>query len=230
MVPAIIQARMSSSRLPGKVLRTLGNDSVLGHVIRHVCRAGLQPVVCTSDLPSDDAISEHCSSREVVCVRGPLEDVVQRFALTLQHPDVVAADWFYRVTADCPLLSATLCDILWQSRDAETDFLGIDQTSVPAGISAELIRRSSFERFANSELTKAEREHVTLFMYEHPDLFKCRRMTPPLSLANPNLRLTLDTADDYALLSKLFQSNPKLTAQDAIQLVQATQREQPHVL
>lgn len=230
MIPAIIQARMSSSRLPGKVLRLLGGATVLSHVVRHVSRAGAQPVVCTSKLASDDPIEAHCNERGIVCIRGPLDDVVQRFSIALEHPEVVQGDWFYRVTADCPLLSATLCQELWRARAEDLDFIGIDQSAVPTGVSAELIRRSSFEDVAKRDLTPQQREHVTVAMYEDPDAFTCQRLQPPPAYFAPNLRLTLDTVDDFALLSRLFDKNPNLTATEAIEALNAELNGHSHAL
>jgi len=218
--PAIIQARMSSSRLPGKVLRPLGGAPVLAHVCRAAAAFDAQPVVCTSDLASDDPIVEFCQDNQIVCVRGPLDDVLERFRLALMDARVVESEWFFRVTADCPLLSATLAQALWEAKEDGDAFLGVEQDQLPYGLSAELIARKPFLEMARKELGPSEREHVTMHMYKNPAEYRCRRLSPPAALQHPSLRLTLDYPEDYALLASLFERDPGLTAEGAIAALQ----------
>jgi spore coat polysaccharide biosynthesis protein SpsF len=218
--PALIQARMTSTRLPGKSLLPLGNDLVLGQVIRRASAFSTSVAVLTSADPSDDPIARFCARRGVPCIRGPLEDVLGRYLLALTDSRIPASPWLWRITADCPLLSpqlAHLCAAVAESGAGDRlDFIGVDQGTAASGISAELIRRDALTVCGAEAKARREREHVTLFMYEHPELFSCLRIAPPAELAHPEVRLTLDTRTDYVRLAALFAGNPELDAGAAI--------------
>jgi spore coat polysaccharide biosynthesis protein SpsF len=214
--PALIQARMSSSRLPGKSLLALGDDVVLGHVVRRTSVFASTVVVCTSADRSDDAIALFCSARGIPCVRGPLDDVLGRYVMALGDRRVPHSEWLWRVTADCPLVSPRLAQQVIAAADDDVDFVGVDQSLVPSGISAELVRRDALLCAAVEASARREREHVTLYLYEHPETFTCRRVAPPPELGHSSLRLTLDTREDYARLWCLFAGDPALDAERAI--------------
>ena len=213
---ALVQARLSSSRLPGKVLLPLGDGVVLDQVVARCRQFADQVVVCTSDDPSDDAIEQHCDRDGVLCVRGPLDDVFARFRGALADPRVAASDWFYRVTADCPLVSAELAQALAANATDEDDYLGIDSATAPLGTAVELVRRSAFEAIDLDDLDGPEREHVTLRLHENPDRYRCRRIAAPASHGAPELRLTLDYRADYAVLRELFAAVVDIDAAGAI--------------
>jgi spore coat polysaccharide biosynthesis protein SpsF len=211
----LIQARMSSTRLPGKVLRAHRGSTVLERVVRLTQSFTCQAVVCTSTDVSDDPIEAHCRQLEVACVRGPLDDVFRRFALALVSPAVRHTPWFFRITADCPLLSAALGRALLAARTGDVDYLWFDDALLPRGISSELVRRAAFESIDASAIDAAEREHVTVGLRER-SCFRSVKVPVPDALLHPGLRLTLDYPEDEALLQALWAVDDQLSAEQAV--------------
>ena len=169
---AIVQARMGSRRLPGKVLALLGGSPVIWHVITRAAQGRTvdQVVVATSDQPGDDQISGWCEAEGLRCVRGPEADVLSRYALAAEAS---AADVVVRVTADCPLLSPAVLDLVVDARAAA----GADYASntlargFPHGLDVECLTRAALDSAAAEALDPEEREHVTPFVYNRPDRF-----------------------------------------------------------
>lgn len=202
VVNAVIQARSSSTRLPGKVLRPLAGRSVLGWVVRAAAAApGVdQVIVATSSDPSDDAVALEATRCGAAVVRGPLDDVLGRFAVALrEHP----ADAVIRLTADCPLLDPALIGqlaTLWRAQPT-LDYLSTTLVrTLPRGFDAELVRADVLaEQVASA--TGADREHVTSGIYSQPLQYSCTGVvvSPPAD----DLRVTLDTAEDWALLTAI---------------------------
>jgi spore coat polysaccharide biosynthesis protein SpsF len=214
---SLVQARLSSSRLPGKVLLPLGGTSVLGEVVARIERISDQIVVCTSTNPSDDPLEAWCRGAGLLCVRGPLDDVLSRFQLALRHPEVGPGEWFLRVTADCPLLSVELGRMLVEAASPEWDYLSVPANLLPRGLALEVVRRSTFEALDPNLLDGPEREHVTLHLYEREGRYRVRYLEPPPELHHPGLRLTVDYPEDYELIRRLFADEPEVTAERAVQ-------------
>jgi spore coat polysaccharide biosynthesis protein SpsF len=195
----IIQARMGSTRLPGKVLRRLGGHTVLARVVRAARASGVLDdlVVATTVEPVDDAVEAACAAIGVACHRGPADDVLTRFVQVL---DVYRSDTVLRFTADCPLLDP--CLIALAARifaTAGVDYLTTSITrTLPRGLDVE-VARSPALRAIDALATEHHRVHVTSYLYTHPDEFAVLGLTlqPDLS----HLRLTLDTEDDWKLLT-----------------------------
>jgi len=201
---SIIQARMSSSRLPGKVLLPLGTVTVLDQVVRRAEQFSAQVVVCTSVDSEDDPIAAHCASHGVLCVRGSLDNVFQRYRDVLLHDDVLETSWFARVTADSPLVSPTLARTLCVEAVQGLDYVAVQYDRTPLGVAVELIRRSAFLSIDPETLDRPEREHVTVRLYEDSARYQSVRVVPPVELQAPECRLTLDYSEDYELLQQLF--------------------------
>jgi spore coat polysaccharide biosynthesis protein SpsF len=215
-IVSLIQTRMSSTRLPGKALLPLGGATVLDQVVRRAETWSKQVVVCTSVDETDDPIESHCRETGMLCVRGSLGDVFDRFRATLAHPRVENTEWFARITGDCPLISMELAQQLLDSRAENLDYVCVPQTDLPRGISIEVVRRSTFESIDHSTLDTAEKEHVTLHLYEKKGRYSCLWLDPPEAVKHPELRLTLDFAEDYTLIKALFDWDPDLSAETAI--------------
>jgi spore coat polysaccharide biosynthesis protein SpsF len=198
-VNAVIQARLSSTRLPGKVLRSLGDRSVLAWVIRaaqHV-PAFDQVIVATSEAADDDLVADEATRAGVSVVRGPLDDVLSRFELAAQqHP----CDAVVRLTADCPLHDPALLAQVVGVWRADPDLHYVSNTLVrrlPRGLDAELVRRDVLaEQYRNA--TGAHREHVTSAIYTQPELYRCAGVV--IGEDHSDLRVTLDTPEDATLL------------------------------
>lgn len=207
-VAAIIQARMGSTRLPGKVLRLLGNTTVLGHVVRRVQRASNVDavVVATTNSNRDDAIIEEARRLGAGVYRGSEDDVLSRYRHAAQQ---VAADVVVRVTADCPLLDPEVLQgmvarfLEQRRRGARVDYLSNTlERTFPRGLDVEVFTYEALARADAEARDAAEREHVTPYLYRHPELFRIEQYRGGLDRSD--LRLTLDTPEDWALLEAVF--------------------------
>lgn len=203
---AIIQARMSSERLPGKVLMPLGDKPVLAHVIRRLRRAARldQVIVATSDRPDDDPVLDLATAEDCTVYRGSLGDVLARFAgaAALAEADVIV-----RVTADCPLICPEVIDAMLNRYRSAVDGKPCVVTNArirtfPRGLDAEVFSRAALD-VANREARQPhQREHVTPYLYEHPGSFSILDYTQERDAAQ--CRWTLDTAEDYRMLQAFF--------------------------
>ncbi len=201
---AVVQARMTSSRLPGKVLEDLGGAPVLQRVIERLslCAQLAGIVVATSDHASDDPVAELARSLGMVVVRGPLHDVLARYRVAL---DARPCDAVVRITADCPLIDPSVVDrVVWAWRADEVDYAAniIEPRTFPKGMDVEVVSSPAL-RAADDEATDAyDREHVTPFVRSRPERFPQSAVThdPPRA----DVRLTLDTLDDLALMRELI--------------------------
>lgn len=199
-VVAVVQARMTSSRLPGKVLEDLGGEPVLRRVLGRLAGAVevQEVVVATSDDPSDDAVA---AAAGVAVVRGPLEDVLERYRLAVAaHP----CDAVVRVTADCPLIDPAVVDAVvrrWREGDEAYVANVIEPRTFPQGMDTEVVSADALAAAAAEATDPHDREHVTPFVRDRPERFPqaAVRRDPPAS----HLRLTLDTPEDLRALRDL---------------------------
>ena len=207
---AVVQARMGSTRLPGKVLKPLAGRPVLDHVVTRVSAAGRigEVLVATSDLPGDDAVADYCRERGWACVRGSATDVLSRYALAVRDSE---AEVVARVTSDCPLFSPLILDDMLAAFDPDRmDYMSTNwpQRSFPVGLDCELMRRDALLAAAETATDPYDREHVTPFFYRNPDRFRLagHRCARPLA----HLSITLDTPEDYDRLMAFFEAHPEL--------------------
>jgi spore coat polysaccharide biosynthesis protein SpsF len=190
---------MSSTRLPGKVLRPLGARSVLAWVVRAAARAPAfdQVIVATSEAADDDPVAAEAERAGAEVVRGPLDDVLGRFELAAErHP----CDAVVRLTADCPLHDPALLAQVAGVWRADPDLHYVSNVLVrrlPRGFDAELVRRDVLaEQYRTA--TGTHREHVTSGIHTSPEVYRCAGVLPGED--NSDLRVTLDTAEDAELL------------------------------
>jgi spore coat polysaccharide biosynthesis protein SpsF len=203
----IIQARMGSTRLPGKVLMPLAGKPALEHVVERV-RAAREVdgfVIATSTLPTDNAVAEYCAAHSWPCVRGSEDDVLARFVTALErHP----AEIVVRITGDCPLTDPAMIDQLVGA--LKNDPRGLDYISntqaprkIPHGLDVEVMRADALLCAGREAAAREEREHVTPYLYRNPALYTLGRIDLPVDLSAH--RWTLDTPDDQALLERVLQ-------------------------
>jgi spore coat polysaccharide biosynthesis protein SpsF len=204
MILAILQARMSSTRLPGKVLRPILGRPMLDWQIDRIKRSKAidRLVVATSQEPSDDAIQSFCDARGVPCYRGALHDVLARF-----HGAVGAfgpAEHVIRLTADCPLIDWTVIDAAVALQRSEgSDLAGnVINRSYPDGLDVEVVSASALDRAHREATNPGHREHVTQYIYHHPETFRLAHLTQAPDLAA--LRWTVDTPADFEMVEKVF--------------------------
>jgi spore coat polysaccharide biosynthesis protein SpsF len=202
-VNTVIQARLSSTRLPGKVLRPLGGRTVLSWVIRAAASThNVDTVIlATSSAPDDDPVAEEAERCGAAVVRGPLDDVLARYLQAVsEHP----CDAVVRLTADCPLHDpALIAQVvgMWRA-DPTLDYVSnILTRRFPRGFDTELVRVPVLEDQARIP-TGPHREHVTPNIYTQPDLYRCGGVLGGVD--NSDLRVTLDTPEDATLLESVI--------------------------
>lgn len=202
----IAQARMSSTRLPGKTLAEFGGRPMIDVVVRRARRAALadEVVVATTDDTSDDVLAAHLQAQGVPFVRGSLDDVLSRYELAARTFD---AETVVRITCDCPFIDpAVIDDVIAAFRRApEVDYCGNTlRRTYPLGLDTEVFSRAALERAAAESSAPAEREHVTPYLYQHPELFRLRNVEAPQRATWPDLRLTVDEPADLALMREIL--------------------------
>jgi spore coat polysaccharide biosynthesis protein SpsF len=203
----IVQARMTSQRLPGKVLRPLAGRPLLGHLCDSLLQAiePAQLVVATSSDPSDDPIEEFCRRSGLSSFRGDLNNVASRFLEIIQTRRPVS---FARVSADSPLLDyRALLKGVQEFEHGEFDLVStVGGGGFPSGMNIEIIRAASFVQ-AYPRFRKPEHfEHVTRFFYERPDEFKIRTLfsSLPAQEDGRSYKFSVDTPEDWSRMEKLF--------------------------
>jgi spore coat polysaccharide biosynthesis protein SpsF len=198
----VIQARFSSARLPGKVLRPLAGKPMLGWVIDRLRAAQrvTRIVVATSTEASDDPVAAYCGQEGVDCFRGSLHDVAGRLA--------AAADWanaeaFVRVSGDSPLMLPSIVDAVIEAFDnAKPDLAtNVQRRTFPKGLSAEAVALAGLRR-ARALLQPGEEEHVTGPFYRCPEQFRIVNLISGHDWGA--LQLSVDTADDFALVERML--------------------------
>lgn len=207
-IVAIIQARMGSSRLPGKILMPLAGRPVLRHVIERARLSGVfaSVVVATTDRNIDDEVALLAEDWGALAVRGDEADVLSRFGLAAEAS---SADAIMRITADCPLIDPDVLAAMVSRFVTEQplDLLSncISRT-FPRGLDAELFTRAALDNMLTDASTEAQREHVTPYLYANPQLFRVAEFFNESNASH--LRLTLDTPEDFDLLDRVFASVP----------------------
>lgn len=207
MLVAFVQARMSSSRLPGKVLMDLAEVPVLQRVVEAVSAApGVdRTAVLTSEDPSDNPIAEWCALAGVTCHRGPLKDVLSRFAMAARAEGLVDTDGVLRITADCPLLDSTVCAMvvrLWRNTAADYAH-NISPRSWPDGLDCEVFSAAALYCAAEEATSTFDREHVGPFIMRNRHRFAQVNLTCPFGQYG-HLRWTLDTQADKEFIERLL--------------------------
>ncbi|GFK94860.1 3-aminobutyryl-CoA aminotransferase [Fundidesulfovibrio magnetotacticus] len=200
---AVVQARMGSTRLPGKVLADIEGRPMLWRVVSRAARARLvdKVVVATSTDASDDPVAAFCLDEGIACHRGPLHDVLARFHGAAQTH---AAHTVVRITADCPLLDPDVLDaVVALFRDTGCDYASnVERPSYPDGLDVEVMSAKALERAFTSADKPSEREHVTPWLRTRPDVARAS-LTHPQDLSG--LRFTVDDARDLAFVREVYR-------------------------
>ncbi|HWR41103.1 MAG TPA: glycosyltransferase family protein [Patescibacteria group bacterium] len=202
-VVAVIQARMSSSRLPGKVLQPILGRPMLDWMIERVKRSRNidQLVLATSREESDNPLAEYCQDKGIECFRGSLDDVLDRFyQAALQY----RADHIVRLTADCPLLDPALLDqVIALHLDGSYDIScsGACDT-FPDGMDVSVVTFAALARTWQEAVLPSEREHVTSYMFNHPERYLLGVVHHTEKLGH--WRWSVDEPEDFDLVSRIF--------------------------
>jgi spore coat polysaccharide biosynthesis protein SpsF len=221
MIAAILQGRMSSSRLPGKVLAPVLGRPMIARQLERL--AGSQRIdrliLATSVEPSDDPLAKAVADLGVQVVRGPLDDVLGRFLMALDT--LPRADVVLRLTADCPLADWRIIDqLIGRLEDTGADYANMAMPrTYPHGLDAEAMRPAALRRAGREAATAHDREHVTPYLYATPGRFQtaCLTRDPPLD----HLRWTVDYPEDLEFVRHVYETLYAANADFALEDVAA---------
>jgi spore coat polysaccharide biosynthesis protein SpsF len=202
-VLCVTQARIGSTRLPGKVLLPLRGEPMLWWHLTRLQRAQSldRIIVATTDEPGADAITDIAATLGIDAIIGPVADVLGRFDLAVSGSD---AGIIVRVTSDCPLIDPTLIDWSVESfRSAELGYLALDVSRFPRGLDCEVMTRAAFAEAVALATDPADREHVTPYIRRHSDRFPARYLAPP-SPIEPD-HWCVDTPEDFAYMTRIIE-------------------------
>ena len=231
-VGAIIQARIGSERLPGKVLFELGKETVLSSVIKRLKKVeGLDIiVVATTTLEQDDSIVKEVQKyKDVKLYRGSSDDVLNRYA---EAATSFGIDIIIRITADCPFLDPVLISQGLKSFFSERLDLvtnagpDLSKRSFPRGLDFEIFRADELIRISNKNVSKHDREHVTAYFYKNQYDIKYEVFEVDLSY----IRITLDTEEDYLLLKEVHKNLHSLDREFGLNDIQTLFSNKPELL
>jgi spore coat polysaccharide biosynthesis protein SpsF len=209
----VVQARMGSTRLPGKVLKDIAGRPMLSYQmerLRRVKRAE-RIVVATTDQPADDAVERFCRKEKIACVRGSEDDVLARYHLAIER---FPTDVVVRITADCPLIDPAIVDeaIAAYEPDYVSNMLEI---TYPYGMAVEVFSAQALREAHREAKDPAEREHVTPFIWRRPQRYRLKSLTMTPNLSHH--RWTVDTPEDFELVSRLLKTlKPNFRLQDVL--------------
>ena len=202
--PAIVQARLGSHRLPGKVLREAEGKTVLMHVVDRLRQSKLSDiVVAISNEKSDDALAEYCLRHGLVHHRGPLNDVAARFAEVIERFRFRS---FARICADSPLLDPRVVDEALRMFEggAYEIVTNVLNRSFPNGQSVEVFDAGTFLKGQRRITDPADKEHVTSFFYKNAAQFKIGSFSADQDYSN--VRLCVDTPEDFERFQLLLRT------------------------
>ncbi len=224
----ILQARMGSTRLPGKVLFPLAGKPVLEQVIERLkrCQTVDQLVVATSVESRDAPVAAWSESLGVPCFRGSEEDVLERFYLAAVAHDLEVV---LRISSDCPLVDPGLVDSMVRrfhdlaSSSVSCDYLtNILERTYPRGLDVEIFSFETLEKAHRLDANPQSREGVTVFIFSNKDMFALHSYSGKRDYSQ--YRWTLDTAEDYRLLRKIYDAlypeNPAFAWIDVVDLLE----------
>ena len=205
-VVAIIQARTGSQRLPGKVLMDLAGETLLARNVNRVRQAQSieEIVVATTTQTSDDVIKDLCIDRGWSHFRGSEQDVLDRY---FRAAVVYKADVIVRITSDCPLIDAEIIDCVvteFMKGQPHIDYASnvLGRRSFPQGLDTEVMRFDALERAWREATEAAQREHVTPYIYQNPNLFHLHQVHNKRDLSD--MRWTVDTAEDLNFVRRIY--------------------------
>ena len=222
-VVAIIQARMGATRLLGKVLEDLAGQPMLARVVNRTRRAKTlnTTVVATTTQPADDVIINLCEMQGWPLFRGSEEDVLARY---YNAASAFNADVIVRITADCPLIEPEIIDRSigdFLSYHPEIDYVSNSlQRTFPRGLDVEVISFSALEKAWREDHNPAWREHVTPYIWRHPDVFRIRNVANDRDYSF--MRWTVDTIEDLTFVRKIYDhfQNDTFTWREVLHLLE----------
>jgi len=207
VIVAIIQARMGSSRLPNKVMLEICEKPVLWHVVNRTSNSRKidKIVVATSEDRGNDLIREYCAENGIECTSGSENDVLDRYYKALEHINIEDDNLVVRITADCPLIDPVIIDkVIERHIDTNSDYTSnCIESTFPDGLDCEVFKASVLKKAWKEAKLKSEREHVTLYIRNHPEIFKIESYKGDKDLSEQ--RWTLDEKEDFQLIKEIYE-------------------------
>ena len=223
MIVGIIQARMGSSRLPGKLMRPLREKPMLEHVIRRLKDAKRLDslIIATTDSKKDDRVPELAKKFGALCFRGNEHDVLDRYYQAAKEAN---ADTVVRITGDCPLHEAAVVDLVVDRfREKKVDYT-ITPANFPEGLDTEVFRFSALQSAWKEAALPSEREHVTLYIRNHPERFKLDEKWSVGDFDHHEYHWSVDTEADFTFVEQvyahLYREDKDFSMNDVLQLLQ----------
>jgi len=201
----IVQARMGSTRLPGKVMLPVEDKPVLQHIIERLkeCKFAAEIIIATTNKERDDIIVDLAKANGVKYFRGSEEDVLSRYYFAAKENDL---DVVVRITSDCPFVDPSIIDAMIREflNDQSYDYLSNCQPrTFPRGLDVEIFTFKALETNFAKAKESFEKEHVTPYFYQHPGQFVLKSYNSPIDYSD--YRLTLDTDEDYLLVKEIYR-------------------------
>ncbi len=225
----IIQARLGSTRLPGKILKPFyGDKTLLEIVISNMQKAGeAKIIVATSVNPNNDKLETFLNERNITVFRGSEDDVLSRFIGTAETNGV---DGIVRICSDNPFLDwHGVTALIEKAKTCDADYIGYRINNTPSikthfGFWGEFVTLDALKRVAAATDEKSAHEHVTIYIYTHPDEYKCEWIECPEYLqGRNNIRLTVDNLEDFENAQKvytvLYENNPDFGLEDVVNCI-----------
>jgi spore coat polysaccharide biosynthesis protein SpsF len=223
---AIVQARVGSTRLPGKVLLPLLGEPMLTRVMRRAARARTLAavVVAPTTLPEDDAIVALAEAEGWPVERGSETDLLERY---LGAARAQGAETIVRITSDCPLIDPEVIDRTVDAfRASEVDYASntLEPATYPRGLDVEVVSREALERAGREDRDPAWREHATPYIYRHPERFRLLRVPAEDTVDDrADQRWSVDTPEDHAFVERIYAAfgRDDFTWREALAVVEA---------
>lgn len=204
-IVAIIQARMGSTRLPEKVLKKIKDKVVIDYVIERLrfCENLNDIIIATTTSKKDDILQQYAKSKDINCFRGSEEDVLNRYYCAAKKYE---SDKIVRITSDCPLIDPWIVDTVIEKHiEKKADYTAnIIKRTFPRGLDVEIFDFNVLEDTQKNAHDKYQREHVTPYILEHPEKFILKNVEAKGKLRRPDIRITLDTKEDFELIEKIL--------------------------
>jgi spore coat polysaccharide biosynthesis protein SpsF len=223
-IEAFIQARMGSTRLPGKVLKEVMGKPLLDFLVERLAQSQEidEIVILTSHQKQDEQIVSFCKERNLRYFRGSEDDVLDRYyhAALKNHPEGIV-----RITSDCPLIDPEVVDQVvrvFRQNYPTLDYVSNSlERTFPRGLDVEVFSFKALKDAFQNACLPEEREHVTVYLYRHPEQFRLKNIFHTPSLAHH--RWTVDTPEDFALirliLEHLYPKHPRFRLNDVLDLM-----------
>ncbi len=229
MIIAIIQARMNSSRLPGKVMMEFCGIPNILHVYNRVKASKKvdKVIIATSTNSADDRIAEYCNEKNIICFRGSEDDVLDRYYKAVDPYKLSHKDGIVRITADCPLMDPAVIDqVVNAFIENQSDFASnVHPPTFPDGLDVEIMTYRLLEEMWWNAHLHSEREHITQYLYNNLDKYSIVNVENEDDLSS--YRWTLDESEDYSFINKVYESlfavNPTFGKDEVLKYLERNQ-------